>query len=220
MPAGSHHGHIRRSEGARFASREVQPLQVLVANEQGDRLDLIAEALGGLGHEVTTQSLQLTDVPAVTETDRFDLAFVAEGLSADDGLALISAIVRQASCPVIALVASRDPAYIREAARRGVFAYVVDPDPAELQAAIDIAMHRFADYESLDRAFNRRAVIEQAKGILMARHGLDSETAFTMLRDHSQHTGRKLVDVARAVADSHLLLVPTASPAVTERSDP
>jgi hypothetical protein len=29
-----------------------------------------------------------------------------------------------------------------------------------------------------------------------------------MLRDHSQHNGRKVVDVAQAVVDSHLLLVP------------
>jgi hypothetical protein len=29
-----------------------------------------------------------------------------------------------------------------------------------------------------------------------------------MLRDHSQHNGRKLVDVAQAVVESHLLLIP------------
>jgi AmiR/NasT family two-component response regulator len=220
MPAGPHHDHVRRSGGARFTSREIQRLQILIANEQGDRLDLIAEALACLGHEVTTRSVELTRVPAVTETDAFHCAFVGQGVSADDGLAVISAMVREESCPVIAVVASRDTGYIREAARRGVFAYVVDADPAELQAAINVTMHRFADYESLERAFERRAVIEQAKGILMARHGLDSETAFGMLRDHSQHTGRKLVEVAQAVADSHLLLVPTASPAATERSDP
>jgi hypothetical protein len=29
-----------------------------------------------------------------------------------------------------------------------------------------------------------------------------------MLRDHSQHNGRKLVDVAEAIVESHLLLLP------------
>jgi len=29
-----------------------------------------------------------------------------------------------------------------------------------------------------------------------------------MLRNHSQHNGRKLVDVAQAIVDSHLLLLP------------
>ena len=50
----------------------------------------------------------------------------------------------------------------------------------------------------------------------MARHGIDSDGAFEMLRDHSQHNGRKLVDVAQAIVDSHLLLLapqpPTTEP--------
>jgi hypothetical protein len=33
-----------------------------------------------------------------------------------------------------------------------------------------------------------------------------------MLREHSQHTGRKLIDVAQSVIDSHLLLQPPAPP--------
>jgi hypothetical protein len=36
-----------------------------------------------------------------------------------------------------------------------------------------------------------------------------------MLREHSQHSGRKLVDVAQAVVDSHLLLLPP-TPATAE----
>ena len=51
-------------------------------------------------------------------------------------------------------------------------------------------------------------MIEQAKGILMARHAIDAERAFEMLRDHSQHNGHKLIDVAQAIVDSHLLLLP------------
>jgi AmiR/NasT family two-component response regulator len=42
----------------------------------------------------------------------------------------------------------------------------------------------------------------------MARHALDADQAFEMLRDHSQHNGHKLVDIAQAIVDSHLLLLP------------
>ncbi len=92
---------------------------------------------------------------------------------------------------MIALLADRDPAHVREAAKRGVFAYIVDTTPEELQSAIDITLQRFTEYHSLQGAFGRRADIEQAKGILMARHVIDSDAAFEMLRDHSQHNGRK-----------------------------
>jgi AmiR/NasT family two-component response regulator len=42
----------------------------------------------------------------------------------------------------------------------------------------------------------------------MARHSINADVAFERLRDHSQHNGRKLSDVAAAVVDSHLLLLP------------
>ena len=107
---------------------------------------------------------------------------------------------------MIALLHANDPAYIHEAAKRGVFAYIIDGSPEELQSAIDITLQRFAEYQNLQGAFGRRATIEQAKGILMARHGLTADRAFEMLRTHSQNHGRKLVDVAEAVVESHLLL--------------
>jgi AmiR/NasT family two-component response regulator len=54
-------------------------------------------------------------------------------------------------------------------------------------------------------------VIEQAKGILMARNAIDADAAFAMLRQHSQKGGKKLGDVAAAIVDSHLLLVQATS---------
>jgi response regulator NasT len=139
---------------------------------------------------------------------------VGLGLHSEHALELISEIVRESSCPVIALLSSKDPAYVHEAAKRGVFAYIVDTTPEELQSAIDITLQRFTEYHSLQGAFGRRATIEQAKGILMARHAIDADSAFGMLRDHSQHNGHKVVDVAQAIVDSHLLLLgPLAQPA-------
>jgi AmiR/NasT family two-component response regulator len=92
----------------------------------------------------------------------------------------------------------------------------VDGDADELQSAIDITLQRFAEYQSLQGAFGRRALIEQAKGILMARHSTDADGAFDMLRNHSQHNGRKLVDVAQAIVDSHLLLLQPQQPPAPE----
>jgi response regulator NasT len=202
-----------RGVGGGLSTTEAQSLRVLIANERRDRLDLLADVVAGLGHDVIARSVDVTEVGAVTAKERPDVALVGLGLSSEHALELISEIVHEASCPVIALLAAADPAYVRQAARRGVFAYILHDDPEELQSAIDITLERFAEYHSLEGAFGRRAVIEQAKGILMASHACDSEAAFAMLREHSQHGGRKLVDVAQAVVDSHLLLLPAASPA-------
>src|SRR5690349_24814520 len=189
---------------------EQEHLRVLIANEKRDRLELLAQVVAGLGHEVIAREIYVKEVGAVTAREQPDVALVGLGLSSELALDLITEIVREASCPVIALLSAKDPSYVHEAAKRGVFAYIVDGDAAELQSAIDITLQRFAEYQSLQGAFGRRALIEQAKGILMARHSLDADRAFNMLRDHSQHNGRKLSDVAAAVVESHLLLVPAA----------
>jgi AmiR/NasT family two-component response regulator len=196
-----------------MAENEIQHLRVQIANERGERLELLAQVVAGLGHEVIARSIDVKEVGAVTARERPDVALVGLGLHSEHALELISEIVREADCPVIALLSAKDPAYVREAAKRGVFAYILDTGPEELQSAIDITLQRFAEYHSLQGAFGRRAAIEQAKGILMARHGIDAEKAFEMLRDHSQHNGRKLIDVAQAIVESHLLLLPPPQPA-------
>jgi AmiR/NasT family two-component response regulator len=191
-----------------MAREEVQHLRVLIANEKRERLELLAQVVVGLGHEVIAREIHVQDVGAVTARERPDVALVGLGLSSQHALALIDEIVREAACPVIALLSAEDPAYVHEAAKRGIFAYILHDNPRELASAIDITLQRFAEYNSLQGAFGRRATIEQAKGILMARHGLDADRAFEMLRDHSQHNGHKLVDIAQAIVDSHLLLLP------------
>ena len=183
-------------------------LRVLIANERRERLKALAEVVSGLGHDVIAREIHVKEVGNVTARERPDVALVGLGLDSQHALDLISEIVREASCPVIALLTANDPAYVHEAAKRGVFAYIVDGASDELQSAIDITLQRFAEYQGLQGAFGRRATIEQAKGILMARNATDAEDAFELLRVQSQRSGRKLVDVAQAIVDSHLLLVP------------
>jgi AmiR/NasT family two-component response regulator len=190
-----------------MAENGIEHLRVLIANERRDRLELLAEVVAGLGHEVIAREVDVTEVGTVTAREHPDVALVGLGLSSEHALELIGEIVREASCPVIALLAADDPAYIHEAAKRGIFAYIVDTTPEELQSAIDITLQRFTEYHSLQGAFGRRAVIEQAKGILMARHAVNADRAFDLLREHSQHNGRKVAHIAEAIVESHLLLL-------------
>jgi GAF domain-containing protein len=49
---------------------------------------------------------------------------------------------------------------------------------------------------NLQRALQSRAVIDQAKGILMGRLGISADAAFDMLSAQSQNSNRKLHDIA------------------------
>jgi response regulator NasT len=191
---------------------EGEHLRILIANERRDRLELLAQVVAGLGHEVIAREVDVREVASVTAREQPDVALVGLGLSSDHALDLISEIVREAFCPVIALLSAKDPLYVHEAAKRGVFAYIVDTTPEELQSTLDITLQRFTEYHNLKGAFARRAVIEQAKGILMARHAINADKAFELLREHSQHNGNKLADIAASIVDTHQLLMPPPEP--------
>jgi GAF domain-containing protein len=90
-------------------------------------------------------------------------------------------------------------------------------------ATIAILQHRASlEAQVVDQlrqqVLNSRIVIEQAKGIVAERQGLDMEQAFSALRNHARNHNLLLVDVAKAViggsvAPSTLGPVPRAKPA-------
>ncbi len=190
-------------------SNHPEHLRVLIANERAERLEATTHIVVELGHEVIARSLEAGEVAAITAEARPDVALVGLGSSSEHALALISRIVQEAACPVIALLEVDDPEFVNEAAKRGIFGYICDGELADLRSAIDIVLRRFAEFQKLEGAFGRRAVTERAKGILMERHKIDEKQAFEILRAHSRQTGRKLVDIAEGIVDSHLILPAT-----------
>ena len=186
---------------------EQSQLRVLIANERPERLAALTQVVATLGHIVVAGSVEVEDIGATTQRENPDVALVALGTSSKHALDLVRTVVHEAACPVIVLLESNDADFVNEAAKRGVFAYITDGDAEELQSTLDIVLRRFAEYHNLEGAFARRAMIERAKGILMAVHGIDEQQAFTLLRSHSQRSGRRLLDLAQAVAESHRLLV-------------
>jgi AmiR/NasT family two-component response regulator len=185
---------------------KTENLRVLIANEEMTHLRLIAPLVASLGHEVIARAVDAHEIASVTRTERPDVALVGLGGNSAHALELIEEISQEAACPVIVLLHSSNPEFVKEAAKRGVFAYVTDGDPHGWQGSIEIVLRRFAEYHDLKGAFGRRAIIERAKGILMERHGIDDRTAFDRLRDHARSRNRTVVDVAGSVAEGHALL--------------
>jgi transcriptional regulator with GAF, ATPase, and Fis domain len=58
--------------------------------------------------------------------------------------------------------------------------------------------------EQLQHALTSRIVIEQAKGVLSERGGIDMEQAFDRLRRHARNTNARLTDVAHGVVEGTL----------------
>lgn len=204
-----------------MSTEATRPLRIMIAHERADRLAQVTRVVTGLGHEVIERNIGIIDVGRATIEARPDVAIVIVGPDSEpQALRSIDTIVKEAACPVIAILDVQDRAFINEAAKRGIFAYIADgKDPEELQSAIDIVLRRFAEYHALEGAFGRRAVTERAKGILMERHGIDEGSAFSMLRDHARRHNRKMVDVAEEIVSAHQLLPGPAQSAGQTRSD-
>jgi GAF domain-containing protein len=109
------------------------------------------------------------------------------------------------------------PLPVREGIHGGLNLYAVGADgfdDAARQVArafasyAAVAVHNMHLYQStrdqaehLDIAMQTRAVIEQAKGILMSQRRCDAQQAFTLLAAASQRSNRKLRDIAQAIVD-------------------
>lgn len=88
-------------------------------------------------------------------------------------------------------------------------------------ATIAILQHRAAleaqvISDQLNHALNSRVVIEQAKGMVAEREGLNMEQAFSRLRQHARNHNLRLVDVATDVIGGTLVASALDHPATTK----
>ena len=71
-----------------------------------------------------------------------------------------------------------------------------------------VAMANARDEGSLQRAFDSRVIIEQAKGKLAGERDISMDDAFELLRDHARNNNAMIHSVARDVVESGLELPP------------
>lgn len=147
--------------------------RLFVANLRPGDAAFSVPALESLGHDLLTDDVDVGNVGETIARTRPDVALVGRGGDAQQSLELISAIVRESICPVIALVPDYDAAWIEEAARRGIFAYLVDATPEAIESAIAVALSRFREYTRLQGTVdhNNTALKHQFE-LLRSKQGL------------------------------------------------
>jgi AmiR/NasT family two-component response regulator len=181
-------------------------LRIAIAGVDPPRVAALARDARELGHEICGVNAPIENLRA----DEPDIMLVGR----DDGdgacLSLVSFAAHELACAPIVILHVLDQRFVESAAANGAFGFLAHTGAPALAAVLAIAHPRRLERNRLLKAFERRAMIEQAKGILMTRNGISSERAFILLRRHSQRTNRKIVDVSQAVVNSHALLVPSA----------
>jgi response regulator NasT len=182
------------------------PRRIVVAGEPCPYSDELSSALVRLGNLVLFRELRPESAAGTLELIAPELVVVVAGTDRGPALQLIGAARHAGRLPVVAAIERPDAEWTVSAVAAGASAAVVGRSLETLRAAVHAACERFDELRRLEAAFERRAVIERAKGVLMATRGIAGEDAFALLRDHSRRTNCKLVEVADAVLKSHQLL--------------
>jgi response regulator NasT len=130
----------------------------------------------------------------------------AAQLLADDGLRR----------PVVVITGVDDPSLIERSIASGVGAFLTKPvDERELQAALELAAARHAEFEALEAEVDRarqaledRKLVERAKGLLMSALNLSEQDALRRLQLTARERNLRLVEVAARIVEQQSLLEP------------
>jgi two-component system, response regulator / RNA-binding antiterminator len=143
-----------------------------------------------------------------------DMIIVDAESQARDTLEHVVMATRDARRPIVLFTEDEDTSHVGAAIAAGVTAYVVAGlAPDRVKPVLDVAMARFQHEEGLRRELadartelSDRKLIDRAKGLLISKHGLSEEEAYTRLRRTAMDRGLKLADVAQRLIDVSDLL--------------
>ena len=163
----------------------------------------VAAGLAALGNRVVPRELDPVTAAAELGEVESEVVVVVAGTDRSLALRLIGAVRHEGRLPVVAAI----EAVMRSSRRGGGGRRIRRADRVRTRESAGLRACRLRALRgvTLEQAFERRAVIEQAKGVLMASQGIRRDEAFALLREHSRRTNRKLVEIADAILKAHAL---------------
>lgn len=128
-----------------------------------------------------------------------------------DGIEAAKILTEERIAPVVLLTAYSQKELVDRAREAGVVGYLVKPfRESDLLPAIEIALARFSEFETISKEVNQlqnaletRKLVERAKGILMDTQDLDEQVAFRKIQKMSMNTRKAMKEVAEAIILAH-----------------
>jgi two-component system, response regulator PdtaR len=199
-------------------------MRVLVADDNPVIALGLAERLRSLGHEPVGPAADGEEAIELARQRRPDLYLLDIEMPNVDGLEAANRLSAEGlRRPVVVVTGVDDPSLIERSIQSGVSAYLTKPvDARELQAALELAAARHAEFEALEAEVDRaqqaledRKLVERAKGLLMSALNLSEQDAFRRLQLTARERNLRLADVAARIVEQQSLLEPKRKPAKT-----
>jgi response regulator NasT len=189
------------------------PRRVLLAEDEAlIRLDL-KEMLQEEGYVVIGEVGDGESAVKIAEQQRPDLVILDVKMPGMDGITAAERIAGGRIAPVVILTAFSQRDLVEHARDAGAMAYLVKPfQKRDLLPAIEMAVSRHAEIVSLEsevatlgERLEARKIVERAKGVLQAEHGLSEPEAFRWIQRTSMNRRSTMRSVAEAVIARELL---------------
>ena len=186
------------------------PRRVVIAEDEAlIRLDL-AEMLREEGYQVVGEAGDGQEAVDLAESLRPDLVIMDVKMPRRDGIDAAAEIAAKRIAPVVLLTAFSQRDLVEKARDAGAMAYLVKPfSISDLVPAIEVALSRFTEITELEREvadlgdrLETRKLVERAKGLLQAKHGMTEPEAFTWMQRAAMDRRTSMKRVAEVVLES------------------
>jgi AmiR/NasT family two-component response regulator len=190
--------------------------RVLIAEDEAlIRLDL-KEMLEEEGYTVVGEAGDGETAVTMTEQLRPDLVILDVKMPGLDGLAAAERIGEARLSPVVMLTAFSQRELVERARDAGAMAYLVKPfQKKDLLPAIEMAVSRHAEIIGLEAEITElngrlaaRKLLDRAKALLQAEHGMTEADAFRFVQRTSMNRRSTMAAVADAIVNGGLRPAP------------
>ena len=182
-------------------------MKVLLADANSERAESVEQSLAAAGATAVLRPLPGENLREAVARVAPDLVIVDMARPDRDSLDDIRHVARHDPRPVVMFVDRDDDAFMEAAIEAGVSSYNVVgtalPDVKPIVRAAVAMFRRYrqveCDLHKAEASLKERALIDQAKSLLMKQRGLTEPEAYRLLRRSAMDRGKRIVDIAAAI---------------------
>ena len=187
-------------------------IQIVIAEDEAIiRLDL-RETLEEEGYEVVADCGRGDEAVQLVTQHKPDVAILDIKMPVMSGLEAAKLISQSKICPVVMLTAFSQREIVEQARDAGALAYLVKPfQKSDLVPAIELAIARFAEMraltgevEALGAQLEIRKLMDRAKGMLIDKHAMTENDAFTYIQKMAMSERVKMGEIAERIISGDL----------------
>ncbi|HEY3487837.1 MAG TPA: ANTAR domain-containing protein [Gammaproteobacteria bacterium] len=182
-------------------------LRVLIIDNSPARTAILEEALSDSSYIVVARLTSSANLIIGVEDLKPDIIIIGIESPDRDTLECMQHVTRDNPKPIVMFAEQGGNDTIQSAIRAGVSAYVIDGlSKNRVKSIMEVAIARFREFQAMQNELTEvknklaeRRFIEKAKALLIEKHRMTEEEAYSALRKMAMNRNQRIAEVARNV---------------------